>query len=131
MIFVDTGAWAALFVADDPLHAVAKRWIQENQELLVTSDYIVDEVLTLLKVRFSVRISIEAGEALWNEELSSLMFLAATDIREAWRIFRTHRDKGWSFTDCTSNAVMTRLRISQAFSFDKHFSQMRGIQSVP
>ena len=131
MIFVDTGAWAALFVTEDPLHRVAQDWFRKNREPLVTSDYVIDELLTLLKVRFSAQVAIEAGEALWRQDLCTVVFLAAGDIQEAWRIFRTHRDKGWSFTDCTSNAIMARLQISQAFSFDKHFSQMRGFRKVP
>ena len=132
MTFVDAGAWAAFFARKDPLHAQARKWMQANQDPLVTSDYILDEVVTLLKARFAAPImSIEAGEALWGEHFGSVVFLTPGDIREAWRIFRTHGGKGWSFTDCTSNAVMRRLRIFQAFSFDKHFSQMMGIRRVP
>lgn len=131
MTFVDTGAWAAFFVRQDPFHEPAHRWMQEDRGPFVTSDYILDEVLTLLKNRFSTEMAVAAGEALWSERFSRVVFLTPGDIQEAWRIFRTHSDKGWSFTDCTSNSLMKRLRISRAFSFDQHFSQMRGIQRVP
>ena len=131
MTFVDTGAWAAFLVRQDPFHLHALKWMQANREPLITSDYILDEVLTLLKTRFSYELSIQAGEALWGEQFSAVIYLTSSDIREAWRIFRAHADKGWSFTDCTSNAIMRRLRISRAFSFDKYFSQMSGIRRVP
>jgi predicted nucleic acid-binding protein len=65
------------------------------------------------------------------EEYSQVLYLTSGDIREAWGVFHSHRDKGWSFTDCTSYAVMRRLRLSQAFAFDRHFSQMLGIRRVP
>ncbi len=105
--------------------------MEEDPGPLITTDYVLDEVLTLVKTRFSTRTAIAAGEALWGEHFSTVVFLTPGDIREAWRIFRTYGDKTWSFTDCASYALMKRLRISQAFSFDKHFAQMRGIRRVP
>ena len=107
------------------------RWMQENVEPLTTTDYVLDELVTLIKARYSVAASIEIGERLWAEEFSEVLFLTPADIRQAWLIFRAHRDKGWSFTDCASYAVMRRLGISKAFSLDKHFSQMPGIWRVP
>lgn len=83
------------------------------------------------KARFSSRLALETGEALWGEHLAKLTQIDARDLREAWRLFRTHIDKRWSFTDCTSNAVMRRLHIKKVFSFDHHFSQMPGLQRVP
>lgn len=131
MTFVDTGAWAALFVPADPLHQKARHWLHENRDRLITSDYVVDEVLTLLKTRFSDRASIHAGQSLFGEHFSQLAYLGSADIERAWKIFRSHADKRWSFTDCTSFAVMQRMRISRAFAFDQHFSQMRGVLRVP
>lgn len=131
MTFVDTGAWAALFVPADPMHDAARDWLQTNSDRLVTSDYVVDEVVTLLKVRFSAQSAIAAGQSLVGEHLATFIYLPPDDIQRAWKIFRTHAGKGWSFTDCTSFALMQRLQISTAFAFDKHFSQMRGIRREP
>jgi len=131
MIFVDTSAWAALFVPDDPRHEAARNWREQNQDQLVTSDYILDELLTLLKTRFSTRLAIRAGQSLWSGRPCTLFYVTLQDVEQAWKIFRSHPDKGWSFTDCTSFALMQRLHLSSAFAFDKHFSQMRGIRRVP
>mgnify|MGYP001616885989 CR=1 FL=1 len=131
MIFVDTGAWAAFFVPADPSHRRAVTWMQENRQPLITTDYVLDELLTLLKTRYGVSAAIEAGERLWAEEFAEVLFLTTADIRQAWAVFRGHRDKGWSFTDCASYVVMRRLRISQTFAFDRHFSQMLGIHRAP
>ena len=51
MIFVDTGAWYALAVPSDTDHAQAKSFLYAIDEQLITTDYIVDELLTLLTVR--------------------------------------------------------------------------------
>ena len=48
----------------------------------------------------------------------------------AWRILKKYGDKDFSFTDCTSFALMEQEAISTAFTFDKHFSQY-GFQMVP
>ena len=131
MTFVDTGAWAGFFVSADSLHRAAVEWIERNNDPLVTSDYVLDEFVTLVKARFGARASVEAGDRLWAEEFSQVVFVTAGDIQEAWRVFRTHRDKKWSFTDCTSYVLMKRLGIIRAFAFDQHFSQMPGVRRVP
>jgi hypothetical protein len=51
MIFVDTGAWFASVVPWDANHAAAVAWLGQNREILITTDYILDETLTLLRVR--------------------------------------------------------------------------------
>ncbi len=131
MTFVDTGAWVALFVEVDVHYASAQRWLGSNNDHLVTSDYVVDESLTLIGARYKRQTALEVGQALFGERLAELLFLAKDDIAQAWAIFRSHSDKGWSFTDCTSYVLMQRMGISSAFAFDRHFSQMRGIRRVP
>ena len=51
MIFVDAGAWYALATPLDPDHESAKLLAAAANEAFVTSDYIVDELLTLFTVR--------------------------------------------------------------------------------
>ena len=47
----------------------------------------------------------------------------------AWQIFELYnRDKFWSFTDCTSKAIMDDYSITESFTFDKHFDQMSFIR---
>ncbi len=131
MTFVDTGAWVALLVEADAQHRDARTWISSNRDRLITSDYIVDEVLTLVSARFRRQTAIRVGHVLFGQGLAGLIQLTDEDKERAWGIFRSHSDKGWSFTDCTSFALMQRIGISNAFSFDRHFSQMRGIRRVP
>jgi len=47
-----------------------------------------------------------------------------------WKIFKTHREKKYSFTDCTSFALMETQAIKNAFTFDKHFQQ-HGFNMLP
>ena len=48
MIFVDTGAWFAVAVQNDPDHAAAMRWLGQNREPLITTDHVLAETATLI-----------------------------------------------------------------------------------
>jgi hypothetical protein len=51
VIFVDTGAWFAAFVPKDADHSAARAWLAGNEAPLLTTDYVLDELLTLLRMR--------------------------------------------------------------------------------
>lgn len=130
-IFVDTGAWFAYFVRRDPDHSSARNWVSTNESPLVTSDYILDELFTLLKIRESHVVAVAAGRVLIEEKICQIIKLTPDDFTRAWSIFVQYSDKGWSFTDCTSKVIMDRLNLSTAFSFDEHFEQFGSIIRVP
>jgi len=130
-VFVDPGAWFAYFVRRDPDHQAAVNWAQENRQPLVTTDYVLDELLTLLKLRESHRLAAAAGEVLLQQKVTRVERITETVFVAAWEVFRRYRDKGWSFTDCTSKAVMARLHIAQAFAFDTDFEEFGTIVRVP
>lgn len=131
MIFVDTGAWYALFDPNDQDHQAANDWYDRNIEPLVTTDYILDEVLTLLRVRGEFQRAVRIGEAIIAEDICILEWVLREDIVRGWEIFSTYRDKRWSFTDCVSRSVIERLKIMEAFSFDDHFRQFGIVDVVP
>jgi uncharacterized protein len=131
MIFVDTGAWYASTVPDDDNHQKAQEWLRANDQPLLTTDYVIDETLTLLKVRGHAPLALDLGVALFAGELADVVLVTEDDIQQAWQTFRQFHDKDWSFTDCTSKVVMERLRAAQAFSFDHHFRQFGSVGVVP
>jgi len=101
-VFVDTGAWFAYFVRRDPDHNSARDWVSTDESPLVTSDYILDELFTLLKIRESHALSVAAGKVLTEERICQIIKITPEDFTRAWAIFVNFSDKGWSFTDCTS-----------------------------
>jgi predicted nucleic acid-binding protein len=129
VIFVDSSAWFARYSPKDRNHKAAKRFHTAARETLVTTDYIIDEVLTLLKVRGNVERATRVGTALFGGELAEIEWVSQADVADAWAAFNKYRDKQWSFTDCVSYVVMQRLGIKKAFAFDVHFSQF-GIVTV-
>lgn len=88
---------------------------------MLTTDYIVDETLTLLRARRDPERALALGHDFFEGGLTRLYFLTEDDIRRSWETFRRFADKGWSFTDCTSKVVMEDLGIAHAFAFDDDF----------
>jgi predicted nucleic acid-binding protein len=131
MIFVDTGAWFAFVVPTDPNHSAAREWLENNTEILITSDYVVDETLTLLRARGEDRRAIELGETFFDGSVAVIYRLSEGDLLAAWDVFRLFHDKEWSFTDCSSRALMQRLDIQSAVAFDKHFKQFGTVEVLP
>ncbi len=131
MIFVDSGGWFASVVTDDEDHEAAKIWLEENTELLLTTNYIVDETLTLLRARGENQKALEVGRLFFDGALAEVYYLTEEDIFESWKVFESFSDKKWSFTDCSSKYICEKFGISHAFSFDKHFRQFGTVIVVP
>jgi uncharacterized protein len=135
VIFVDTGAWFALAVRNDPDHAAAIAWLETNHEPLVTTDYILAETATLLRMRDKTirghRLAVRIATSILGAESATLEKVREEDLRRALEVFRTYRDHLFSFVDCTSFVFMERLGITHAFAFDRHFNEYSGISRVP
>jgi len=132
-LFTDTAGWIACADAADAHYRNAVRardqWLEERG-FLVTTDYIVDETLTLLKIRLGVR----AAAAWWAqvEGSSRVRFeiIGTERAEKARQLFFGYRDKDFSFTDCTSFVIMQELKLRRALTTDHHFAQM-GFELMP
>lgn len=131
MIYVDTGVWFARYVRGDVDHPTAKNWFAQSSDRRVTTDYVVDELLTLLKSRGHADVAFRVGGNLLGGAICPLVHVQSCDLDRARAVFSTYRDKDWSFTDCVSRAVMERLGVTTAASFDDHFRQFGNIVVVP
>lgn len=131
MIFVDTSAWFASLVEEEPHFQRLDAWISQPPGLLVTTDYIVDELLTLLKFRGYRKVAVEFGASMLDGSACQLEYVQQADIARAWLLFASARASDWSFTDCVSRVVMQRLNITTACSLDHHFREFGDITVVP
>jgi uncharacterized protein len=131
MIFVDTGAWFASLVPDDEFHPAAIAFLRTNDEPLVTTDYVLDELLTLLKARGHTRRGEVFVREVLNGKITRLEWVAELDFMQPILVYQQYRDKSLSFTDCVSLTVIRRLEIKKAFAFDEHFRQFGTVLIVP
>ena len=133
-LFVDTGAFIALTVGDDENHPAAAAFYRDAKEKgarFLTTNLVLCETMNYLRARVSHQVAVLFWESL--KKSGSLKFITVTPSKEegAFTIFKQYADKGFSFTDCTSFAVMKALRLKKAFAFDKHFEQFEGITRLP
>lgn len=124
-IFVDTGAWYAVVDKKDPDHKQAETFLKTNETPLLTTNFIFDETVTLLRSRLGFDVAKNFGQNLKNSSLVGIVAVKDEDEERAWQIFLKYKDQDFSFTDCTSFAVMERLKLDTAFSFDSHFEAMK------
>ncbi len=132
-VFVDTAGWMACADEADPGHRRACEARDSALELgvvLVTTDYVIDETLTLIRKR----LGLAAAEVWWGQvDGSSRLrweWIGVARAERARRVFFRHRDKEYSFTDCTSLVVMQELKLKQVLTTDHHFRQM-GFEVLP
>jgi len=132
-VFLDTSYLIALEAVDDQHHGAASaHWqhLSKSLPLLVTTSYVLDEVVTFFNSRDRHAKAVEIGNLLLESSSVQLIHVDEVLFHEAWRYFTRHSDKSYSLTDCASFIVMRRLRIRGALTFDRHFGQA-GFEQQP
>ncbi len=88
--------------------------------------------MTLTLIR--VRINIDAASKWWRMVETSprctVEWIDSEDAACAMQWFFGWKDQSFSFTDCTSFALMRRLGIQKVLTGDRHFITA-GFQTVP
>jgi hypothetical protein len=126
ILFADSAGWIAVYDDRDKYHATAQQAfesLRERKATFVVTDYVVAESLTLMLGRLGHRRAVAFGEWLLRSPRVKLIRLDIDVWQEAWQLFKLYDDKAFSFTDCTSFAIMRRERLRDAFTFDNHFAQ--------
>jgi uncharacterized protein len=96
----------------------------EAGDVLVTSDHVLVESWLLL----ARRIGQPAAERFWNgirEGVARVEPVTAADLEAAFAIGHSFPDQPFSIVDRTSFAVMQRLGVHRAATFDQHFAVFR------
>lgn len=124
-IFVDTGAWYALVDSDDADHKAAAAFLAANTLPLITTNFIFSETVTLIRYRIGHEAARSFGQKLQESNFVRVIAVTPVDEERAWEIFCKYSDQDFSFVDCTSFAVMERMKLATVFGFDRHFSVMK------
>lgn len=124
LVYVDTSGWYALVDKTDPDHRPAREWFEETETPLITSDYVFDETITLIRTSLGHQEAVKFGENLKESKVAQLISVSNGDKERAWEIFTKYDDQVFSFTDCVSFAQMERLGIEDAFALDEDFAIM-------
>lgn len=126
LVFIDTSFFKAFFDSRDEFHQKAIRiWknLEKKKASLLTTNCILDESFTLIRVRCTLQVAIKLRYLLHRySSVISIERITIEDEASVWQWF----EKDWSklsFTDCVSFAVMKRLEITDVVTFDKHFEK--------
>ena len=123
LVFADTGGFYALADRRDPAHARARHFVEGCDAVLLTTDHVFAETMSLLTKRLGKEIAVTFGKALRSSP-SVRIEEAPFEVREkAWQLFSRHRDKDYDLIDCISFSMMEAFRDREAFGFDRHFAQ--------
>lgn len=76
-----------------------------------------------MNARLGHEKAIQAGEIILQSSYIEKIWITPQDEKAAWSLFRSRKDKTYSFTDCTSFIAMRRLKITKYLAFDDHFKQ--------
>jgi len=122
-LFVDTSVWYAATDSGDVDNAGA-RAVLSRGDSLITTDHVLAETWRLIRYHLHGR----AAEQFWEGLRSGLALIepvGLADLETAWQIGRAWKDQDFSLVDRTSFAVMRRLGVDRAASFDEHFAVFR------
>ena len=124
--FVDTSGFYSLLVRRDRMHAAAAEYMSRaalGRDRFVTTDYVLDEAVTLLKARGNGELIAPLFDSIDNSAAMRIEWTTSERFDEARSYCMRHSDKAWSFTDCVSFLVMQSLGLTTALTSDSHFAQ--------
>lgn len=132
-VFVDTSGWAEPLLQNTTAAAemlATHRALMNRQQRLVTSNYVLTEVVALLTTRRThAGTSMTRPEILqYIEDIQALPWVQVPHVdeaihQEAWRLLRAAPDKNWSWVDASSFVIMHLQGITHALTSDHHFAQ--------
>ena len=122
-LFVDSSAFYAAADAGDASHPRATAVLAAG-EALITSDHVLVESWLLVRHR----LGRDAAERFWSAirgGAATIELVGTADLEVAWSIGQAFGDQDFSIVDRTSFAVMQRLGVLRAATFDDDFAIYR------
>lgn len=132
-LFVDTGAFIAITDKSDQYHSRATTYFGELLKAgrpLLTTNFVLDETYTMLKIRLGSGATITFGEAIQKSDQLEIITVDYEIEKRSWEIFKKYGDQAFSYTDCTSFATMQMHKMKNTFAFDTHF-EIFGFSITP
>lgn len=122
-VFLDSSYVIALLSRRDANHNQAIQLRPDFVGSLITTEYVLIELLDSLSDRTVRRVAAEAARGVRRR--ADVQVVPASDELAALGVdlFERRPDKDWGLTDCISFVVMEREGITEALTTDHHFEQ--------
>lgn len=122
-LFIDTSAFVALTDKSVYYHEAASLFITSlaHPVKLITSDFILDETITRISTSIGPTLACTFAESIIKSKIHEIVYVDYNILIDSLKLLKKYSDKKLSFTDVTSFAIMKRLKLTDAFSFDRDF----------
>jgi predicted nucleic acid-binding protein len=122
-LFADSWYYLAMLNPRDSRHAEAKQLSLRRTDPIVTTYWVLTEVVDAFSQAANRTNAIALVDALQHDVSVTIVPLEQSVWEAGMQLFRERGDKDWSLTDCISFAVMDDLGIREALTADIHFEQ--------
>jgi len=119
-VFIDTGYYIAFLVSRDQWFHIANK-SDRTAFRAVTSSLVVNETVSLLQARGLLSTALAWLRGVRDDPNTQIIHADASVQTEAWDLFHRWGGSGANPVDCASFAIMRRMNIKKAFTFDRHF----------
>ena len=138
-IFIDTWGWLTLRDRDESRHGDVKEFYQQlrdENEMIYTSNYVLDETITLVFKRLPFKTAKESLAKLdkaIKQGYLQVEWVTPERFEKAKILRLKYQDKPKiSFTDLSSMVVMEELGLKDIITGDEHFEHVgMGFQRKP
>jgi predicted nucleic acid-binding protein len=121
--FADTSYYLALINAEDELHARAKEITPDVGGTLVTTAWVLTELVDALSRPPNRAMAVEFVRDWYGDPRVTVVPPSQELFDAGLDLFARREDKEWSLTDCISFVVMREQGITEALTGDRHFEQ--------
>ncbi len=119
-VFVDTAYYIARVMPRDQWHKAAVKAVRPGMTFF-TSSLVVNEAISLLQARGHFSAALTFLDRVRQSEDVQILYPDPVLQAEAWELFGEWGSSGANAVDCVSFAMMKRMGIRRAFTFDDHF----------
>jgi uncharacterized protein len=122
--FIDTSGFCALLIKRDDMHEKAAKLLAaaaKRQARFVTTDYVLDETVTLLCARGHGHLVGLFLKSTLNSQACVVDWMSPERFAEAAAFLDKYLEHGYSFTDCVSFVTMKARGLRDALTKDEHF----------
>lgn len=119
-VFVDTSYFIARLVERDQWHKKARKAAAARVEP-VTSSLVINETVSLLQARGQLSAALTFLRVIRDSAGIQVVYVDPAIQNDGWDLFGKWGGLGANAIDCTSFAIMRKMAIHTAFTFDEHF----------
>jgi predicted nucleic acid-binding protein len=134
MFFIDSCVFIGFYNIRDERHSDAKALVEEALKgglgAAYTSDYVLDEAVTLIKKRTgSPKLVAEAIDFIQNSGRMEILHIDREVFASAKMCMEKYPQMPLSFTDWTIANLMASKEMEYLLSFDSGFDRLRAIET--